>query len=289
MPDKFIGCATDAKFVEPTAVMLSTVDLNGNVSDATVMVAAFELDEEQKNIIRIASGRLAERLRFVEVNEEMLSDIGYRFTEQYPPAVLGRLFLAEYISKGAARLLTLDSDMIINASLEPLFDLDMEGEYFAAVHDFPRHHDTNYFNSGMTLSDVDSYKYYDVGRRCLKWLAEHPNVDLPDQDALNSIVGDSWYRLDHCWNRHLIDGRRMKLHDYESARIAHFADRKPWDHANHAGGKLYNRYLVKLRDRLELTSHLPLHAVNSGSQQSLLTRMRTRFKRMGELPLRMPG
>ena len=81
----------------------------------------------------------------------------------------------------------------------------------------------------------------------------------------------------------------MKLHDYESARIAHFADRKPWDHANHAGGKLYNRYLVKLRDRLELTSHLPLHAVNSGSQQSLLTRMRTRFKRMGELPLRMPG
>lgn len=246
MPDRFIGCATDAKFVVPTAVMLSSVGMNGAVPDATVLVAAFGLNEEDRRLIRTGAGELAARLQFIDIEHEMLSGIGRIFTEQYPPSVLGRLFIADYIVQGSARLLTLDSDMIVNASLEPLFDLDMEGEYFAAVHDFPRHEDKNYFNSGMTLTDVDTYKHHDVGRRCLAWLAEHPEATMPDQDALNSIVGDCWYRLDHCWNRHLIEGRRMKLHDFESARIAHFADKKPWDHVDHAGLKLYNRYLERL-------------------------------------------
>jgi lipopolysaccharide biosynthesis glycosyltransferase len=251
MPGRFIGCATDAKFVEPTAVMLSSVDINGNVPDASVLVAAFQLNEEHKKVIRIGAGKLSSKLRFIDIEDVMWADVARVYTDQYPPAVLGRLFIADYIVERSARLLTLDSDMIVNASIETLFDLDMEGEYFAAVHDFPRHHDSNYFNSGMTLSEVDTYKYYDVSRRCLKWLSEHPDSTMPDQDALNSIVGDCWYRLDYCWNRHLIEGRAMKLHDFESARIAHFADVKPWDNSGHAGLKLYNRYLSRLEGMVE--------------------------------------
>lgn len=256
MSKRYIGCATDARFVEPTAVMLSSVDYNGQVSDATVIVAAFGLDSESKEAILIGAGALAQKLQFLDVTDEMVALPDASFTKQYPPAILGRLFIADQIKEKAARLLTLDSDMIVNASLEPLFDLDMEGEYFAAVHDFPRHHDHNYFNSGMTLIDVDIYKYYNVARRSLQWLCEHPGADLPDQDALNSVVGDCWYRLDHCWNRHLIEGRRMKHHDFESARIAHFADKKPWDHADHPGTRLYSRYLDKFRKRLEMTERL---------------------------------
>jgi lipopolysaccharide biosynthesis glycosyltransferase len=230
--------------------MLSSVDQNGHVPDAKVIVASFQLNENHKNIIKIGSGSLANSIQFVDINEGQFSSVQREFSAQYPPAILGRLFIADNITDPLARLLTLDSDMIVNASLETLFELDLEGEYFAAVHDFPRHHDANYFNSGMTLIDVDTYKFHDVGRRCLKWLALHPHADLPDQDALNVVVGDCWYRLDYCWNRHLIEGRRMKLHDYESARIAHFADRKPWDHSDHAGFQLYDRYRQRLAARL---------------------------------------
>lgn len=248
---KYVGCATDAKFVEPTAVMLSSVEANGCIPEAVILVAAFDLSEDHKKYISVGAGALAERVKFIDVTREMFSHVKREFTAEYPPAVLGRLFLADYIHNPGARLLTLDSDMIVNGSLRPLFDLNLRGEFFAAVHDLPRKEDMNYFNSGMTLTDVDTYKHYNIGHRCLEWLIEHPHADLPDQDALNCTIGDCWYRLDGGWNRYLVKDRPIALEDYEGARIAHFAHRKPWDWSEHPGAPLYNRHLSKVRAKLD--------------------------------------
>ena len=248
----YIGCSTDRNFVEPTAVMLSSVDVNGAVEEeVAVIVAAFGLDERDRQRIRVGAGRLADRLRFFDVDPEMLQDVDLlSLTSQYPPAVLGRLLIADQIPDATGRLLTLDSDMIVNTSLRPLFELDLGPEYFAAIHDPPRDQDPNYFNSGLTLCNVETYRFHDVGRRCLRFIAEH-RPHFPDQDALNYVVGNCWYRLAPLWNYFYSGSRDFRIEDYEAAKVAHFCGGKPWNHADHGGAQLYNRHLAIYRAKLD--------------------------------------
>ena len=229
--------------------MLTSLSINGDIDDATIIVAGFGLTAEDRATIRAGARQMAPRLRFAEINRDVLRRVdrgGY--TEAYPLSVLGRLFIAETIDVSGARLLTIDSDMIVNVSLRPLFERNLNGDFFAAIHDPPRRHDTNYFNSGLTLLDVDDYKQHNIAERSLIWLAEqseHPR--FPDQDALNHVVGDCWHRLDRSWNFFFFEDERFTTEGYEGAKIAHFAGPKPWDYSDHPGAPLYNRYLAKLR------------------------------------------
>lgn len=233
--------------------MLTSLSINGDIDDATIIVAGFGLTAQDRAVLRAGARQMAGRLRFVEISREALRRVdrgGY--TESYPLSVLGRLFIAETIDVPGARLLTIDSDMIVNVSLRPLFERDLSGEFFAAIHDPPRRHDPNYFNSGLTLLQVDDYKRHNIAERSLMWLAEqseHPR--FPDQDALNSVVGNCWYRLDRSWNFFFFEDERFTTEGYEGAKIAHFAGPKPWDYADHPGAPLYNRYLGKLRARCD--------------------------------------
>ena len=277
MPDSFIGCATDTRFVVPTAVMLSSVDINGAVPNATVLVAAFGLSDDDRRVIRAGAGGLAARLQFIDIEHAMTSHIERTFSEQYSPAIFGRFFFVDRIHGAGARLLFLDSDMIVNASLLPVFNMDLGVEFFAAVHDSPRKEDMNYFNAGMMFVDVDGFKQHNISARCLDWLAINPNAAMGDQDALNEIVGNCWYRLDSCWNRYLAEERPMNLHDYESARIAHFANEKPWNNPNHAGAKLYDRYLNELNRRLKVAGDVGPPGRTVHTRYDIIKRIKARL------------
>jgi hypothetical protein len=234
--------------------MLTSLSINGDVPDADIIVAGFGLVEQDVQVLTVGAGELGSRLRIIEVTREMLRDVDHvAMSDIYPPAVLGRFFVPYAIDDPGARLVTLDSDMIINGSLRPLFELDLGGEFFAAVHDLPRKDDPNYFNSGMTVIDIDGYRYHDIGRRCLKWLGAQPQrPQWPDQDAMNTIVGDSWRRLDRRWNYTHYDWHDPPENEYSSAPVAHFtAHPKPWDDGKHVGRVLYNQYRDNLRARLE--------------------------------------
>ncbi len=132
----FIGCSCDRKFIEHTAVMLTSISVNGDVPDATIIVAGFGLTREDQAILRAGANREDDWLRFIAVGAEMLSQVNEsRFTTWYPPAVLGRLLIADTINAPDARLVTIDSDLIVNVSLRPLLGLDLKQEFFAAIHD----------------------------------------------------------------------------------------------------------------------------------------------------------
>ena len=129
-----------------------------------------------------------------------------------------------------------------------MFELDLLGDYVGAIHDTPRTDDLNYFNSGMMVIDVDKYRHYAVAARALRWLAERPErPQWPDQDALNTVVGHRWYRLDRRWNWAFCgapyDEQPLTAAHYENAFIAHFTGQgKPWSSVTHPGRSLYMRY-----------------------------------------------
>ena len=246
----FIGCATNRKFVEHTAVMLTSLDMNGAVPDARIILAGFNLQQDDHTILRAAVGQ--HDLRIVDVTRDMLEEVHpHRFTTWYPLSVLGRLLVADYVDVPGARMVTLDSDMIVNESLQLLVNRDLGEHYFAAAHDAPRFHDLNYFNSGLTLFDVDTYQYWNVGHRSLQWIGEQEHQPgYPDQDALNAVVGHLWHRLARTWNYFNYENSGFVPEDYELCRVAHFAGPKPWHFEHHPGLMLYQRYLEQLHYRL---------------------------------------
>ncbi len=258
-PRWYIGAACDRAFVQHTAVMLTSLAVNGDVPDAQILVASFGLTHDDQEFIRSHLGHLADKLTFVDIDVAALGGVlDKQWQHHYPPAVLGRLFLPTIVREPNARILTLDSDMIVNVSVRPLFELVFDEGYVAAIHDTPRLDDSTYFNSGIMVIDVDAYNGFSVGKRCLEWLAAQRDVpSWPDQDALNTIVGHKWHRLERHWNWAYcgpqFGDEPLALEHYERAHVAHFTGQtKPWRDDAHPGRPLYNRYLRIFHERRAL-------------------------------------
>jgi lipopolysaccharide biosynthesis glycosyltransferase len=82
-----------------------------------------------------------------------------------------------------------------------------------------------YFNSGVLLIDLDTWRRENVSERVIAFAVEHPDLPMMDQDALNGALRGQWLVLDESWNLH----RRLRSGRYEDApvdwasvRVIHF-------------------------------------------------------------------
>ncbi len=251
---RFIGCSTDSMFTLPTCTMLSSLDDNGDIPDATVLVADFGLTDNDRWMIRRSAGWLGHALRFIPIERDDPRVILPNFDFPFP--LCGRFVLPSEIDVPRARLVLLDSDMIINASLQPLFDKYMEGHVAAAVHDalavrehWGRPANLNYLNAGLMMVDVDRFREEDLGTRAMQQLADY--AERPrflDQDAINDLLDGRWLRLDRTWNfYHAADPVDFTLGDYEACKIAHFCGAKPWEISHHPATPLWARHAANVQ------------------------------------------
>jgi lipopolysaccharide biosynthesis glycosyltransferase len=127
----------------------------------------------------------------------------------YPAAAYYRLDVARLIPSHVARLAYLDSDMLAVDDLSPLFDLDLDGKWAAAVGEYyasPERggavSDGIYFNTGLLLIDLGVWRARDAGEIALAEL-DRRSEELPfaDQDAINATLRDHLLRLDGRWNQ----------------------------------------------------------------------------------------
>ncbi len=255
MTTMFIGCATDQAFVEPTCAMLSSLDDNGGVPEATVLVAGFGLMTKDRQALQASAGRLGPTIRFIDI-EPASPKIVALPTFSFPLPLLGRLILPREIKDRNARLLLIDSDMIVNWSVRPLFNMEMRGHPLAAILDpladhklkeLGRTSNPTYFNAGLTVLDLDVFNERDIGAAAMRRLAAYPERPLwLDQDALNDVLGGDWLRLDRTWNFfHAGDPVHFTQEDYEAASIIHFAGPKPWNFPQHSAAPIYFRHVAE--------------------------------------------
>jgi lipopolysaccharide biosynthesis glycosyltransferase len=122
-----------------------------------------------------------------------------------------RLALPELLPT-TQRVLYLDCDVIVLASLEPLWELDLGGRAIGAVTNvFPPdllHRPVDlglapgdYFNSGVLLMDLDTWRAEDWAARVLaRARSDAQRIVFPDQDALNLEMHRSRLPLHPRWN-----------------------------------------------------------------------------------------
>ena len=125
-------------------------------------------------------------------------------------AANARLFFTHFLPSDVTRLLYLDCDTLVRASLEPLFTFCMKGAAVAAVPDALSVHYKRmlgfsaqecYFNSGVLLFDVMAWKQQKVAERIEKHATTVRSAYcFPDQDLLNTALRGMIAPLPMCYN-----------------------------------------------------------------------------------------
>ena len=188
--------------------------------------------------------------------------------------IFARIFLPDLLPELHGRLIYIDCDTLVNASLAPLLTEDMQGCCLGMVHDcisreyFAIHPVKleRYHNSGFLLMDIDAWRRKNAGKLLLDGVAKGwGTYPLPDQDLINMSLRDEIATLDCRYNFQspffLFDAKQLAViyrqayftehaAAFAAAKqnivIAHFSGNaliRPWyANSNHPLKPLYDSY-----------------------------------------------
>ena len=117
-------------------------------------------------------------------------------------AAYARYFIPQFVVE--ERVLYLDSDLVVNRDLQPLFDIPLEGKLVAAVGDAGGYG----FNSGVLLIDNRAWKEKQLQETFIKetdrimGLVQSGQMEdfNGDQAVLNHVLAQDWLPLDKIYN-----------------------------------------------------------------------------------------
>ena len=117
-------------------------------------------------------------------------------------AAYARYFIPQFVAE--ERVLYLDSDLVVNRDLQPLFDISLEGKLVAAVGDAGGYG----FNSGVLLIDNRAWKERQLQETFIKEtdrimsLVQSGQMEdfNGDQTVLNHVLAQDWLPLDKIYN-----------------------------------------------------------------------------------------
>lgn len=206
----------------------------------------------------------------IKIDDKDLQDAP--ISKRYPREIYYRIFASRFLPSTLDKILYLDPDIIVKGSLEKLYNIDLNNNYFAGatnIKAFLRRfnqiknnssRDSEYLNTGVLLFNLkllreklNIYKIYDfISERKLL-------LTLPDQDIISHFFGDKVILVD---NRiYNLSDRVLKLYNLKINKpfeldlkwvedntiiIHYFGRNKPWkDNYHGILDVYYNKYKVK--------------------------------------------
>lgn len=249
-----ILCAADDNYVPYCGIMLTSVFDNNKDSEIEVYILIDKpLSVSNCRRIERLSRHYHQKIHLVMVDNSFVAQFPTRGMSYWSVAMYYRLFAAELLPNSIDTILYLDCDIIVNSSIESLFEIDMEDAAIASVCDiynfstecserlgYPP--EGGYFNSGVMLMNMSYWREHRIGEECLDYLKNNYNCLLAnDQDVLNAILWDRKLELPLTYNYQLqflssyffnLQSPSMKqniLDTYENPTIIHYAySIKPW-------------------------------------------------------------
>ena len=149
----------------------------------------------------------AGRLIPIEVHDRRLEDAPT--TSRYPKEIYYRIFAARYLPDTLDRVLYLDPDLVVNGSITPLYQMDLENYYFAAASHtgaflqkmnilrLDMEEDSPYINSGVMLMNLSLLRKEQNFEDVFQFIEKRKSLlVLPDQDIISGLYGSRIYALD---------------------------------------------------------------------------------------------
>lgn len=255
-----VASAFDKNYIAPFYALITSLLLNNRKNNLVIHSIATGISEAEKEEIKNYVKHHKAEILFYDIDEEYV-----RRNVVLPPnniyftiATYYRLFLPELVSPVTNKLLYIDTDAVVRVDLKEIYNTNIGSFPFAAVPDsYPELRtdlgitkEGKYFNAGVLLIDVESWKKHRVTERAMQFLADYPEkIKFVDQDALNATQKDNWYplpkRFNFTWFDVLQEVPKKKL--LQNAAIIHYTGgSKPW---NALGGNklrhIYHYYLKR--------------------------------------------
>jgi lipopolysaccharide biosynthesis glycosyltransferase len=265
-----VCCAAEGEYVLHTAAMLDSVMFQTEGRAHIHFLHGPGLPHPAAALLRRVVDAGGGRIRFHEIAPGRLA--GLPVVEQFTAAMWYRIFLPELLPN-VDRVLYLDSDTIVADSLAPLWEIDLGDNYLGAVTNiFQRNHlqrpaelglsgPRMYFNSGVLLMNLDQMRRDGCGAALCAYARAHAHqLEWPDQDALNVMLGKRRLELHPRWNvmnsmfafaaARRVFGRAALRDARRNPAIRHFegpAGNKPWEPDSDVPlRELYIRHRVRL-------------------------------------------
>jgi lipopolysaccharide biosynthesis glycosyltransferase len=238
-----IACSVDEHYALPLAVML--ISLADRLSPPhRVQVRILHTDLSPATLDILTS------FKDVTAHEIPREELSLLPTNKNFPLVAAAPLLLPQLLPDVGRVLFLDADLLVLADVEALWRHDLAGRALAAATDpaipqcrsprgvkqwrargIPPH--TPYFNAGVMLIDLDTWRLRQIAPQALAYLHEEgPATDFYHQQALNGIAWNDCSRLPQRWNTPASAGRGFgsaEPSDPDTPGIIHFSGRmKPW-------------------------------------------------------------
>ena len=231
-----ITCATDDNFVQHCCIMLVSLLLNN--SDVDIYILTEGLKPENEKIIRREVGKYNANIYFLIVDSDVVAkfplpkDEGLKHISR---ATYYRLFMAELLPKEVHKVIYLDCDIIVDANIQDLWDIDLNEHAIAAVPQvgsgfeafrlgYPVEY--GYFNAGVNVLNLDYFRKNNITAKLIDYISvNYSYIKYHDQDTLNAVLFDKCLHLLPQWNM-------------SSVAYKAFLDK----HGDSINGKIINEY-----------------------------------------------
>ncbi|HEM3683268.1 TPA: family 8 glycosyl transferase [Streptococcus suis] len=195
---KAIVLATDKNYLEKALVTIKSISVYNRDIDFYLFhqgdVPVEWVRTVNKHLVHLGSS-----LKHVFISDETVN----AFHSFLPSSSWLRFFIPQFVTESKA--LYLDSDIIVNGSLDALFALDLEDKFLAAVED-PNVNEGGNFNSGVLLLNLDLWRRKGLTNTLLKVAAiKSSSVRNGDQSILNLVAANQWIPLDKQYNYQTYD------------------------------------------------------------------------------------
>ncbi len=187
-------------FASVTGVsMVSLFENNKGMDYIHVLYIERGMTEENRNILESIAKRYDRELEFMEMPDwtEKLGISLKSSKKSWLGFGYNRLFLTEYIPHDVDKVLYLDSDTVIEQSLDTLWNQDLEGYYLAGVDDcLSRTYrdivglkdNGTYVNSGVLLINVKKWREDNTCSKFIKILMENNGFFIfNEQSVINAL------------------------------------------------------------------------------------------------------
>lgn len=275
-----IICATDNNFIQHCSIML--VSLLTNNKDVDVYILTEGLTEDNQKILNEEVEAKGGRIHYCMVDTSIVENMPLSKVEglnHISRATYYRLLIADLLPAEVTKVIYLDCDIVVNDSLEELWNMDMSGMAIAASLQIGSGYECErlgypikdgYFNAGVTMMNIDYCRKNDITRMMLEYATENRDrLKFNDQDVLNAVLHDKCIHILPQWNmtsacyandmeRRGDKRKGVIINDYRESKdnikergmnpcVVHYVSKpKPWsDNCVHPLYHLYYEYAQK--------------------------------------------
>lgn len=252
-----IVCATDDNFVQHCSIMLTSLLVNN--SDVQIYVLTEGLEPENEKIIREEVEDKGGKVDFCIVDSSIVEKFPMpegAGLQHISRATYYRLLIPEILPQEVDRAIYLDCDIIINGSLDKLWNMELDGYALAAAPQIGSGFEAvrlgypieyGYFNAGVNLINMKYWRDNSVPKALIDFLsANYSKIKYHDQDALNAVLFDKTLHLLPMWNM-------------TSLVYSYYWDKK----GDKKDGAIVNRYEEEKRNaKAYLSNPIVLHFVS---------------------------